>query len=460
MGDRRQKIQLELAFSDEPEGEAPRASGGRTESLVARPGTERPASTDHLMEEVCQRENLRKAYRRVKANKGSPGVDGMTVSELGDYLAAHGEEIRSELLGGTYRPQPVRRVEIPKPSGGKRKLGIPTVLDRFVQQAVLQVLQGLFEPTFSEHSYGFRPGRSAHQAVAQAQRYVAEGHGWVVDLDLDKFFDRVNHDRLMARIARRVGDKRLLRLIRGFLSAGVMEDGLERATEEGTPQGGPLSPLLSNIVLDELDWELERRGHRFVRYADDCNIYVRSERAGQRVMASVSTYITKKLKLEVNQEKSAVGEPWERKLLGFRFVGWGKVKRGIAPASLVRLKERVRGLTRRNRGISLEEMARQLGRYVAGWREYYGFCETPEVLKTLDAWIRRRLRSAVWRQWKHGYTRYAELRKLGVPEDPARIAASGSQGPWHASHSKGMQMGLNNGFFQALGLSSLWPGKR
>jgi len=306
-GRKRQNNQLELAFMAEGRGEPPRAASEGTELSMTKHDTESPASTEHLMEEVCQRENLKKALKRVRANKGSPGVDGMTVKELPDYLMEHWPMIRDQLLSGTYQPQPVKRVEIPKPGGGVRKLGIPTCLDRFIQQAVLQVLQEQWDPTFSEHSYGFRPGRSAHQAVAQAQQYVTQGYRWVVDIDLEKFFDQVNHDKLMGRVAKRVSDKRLLKLIRAFLNAGVMENGLVSPTDEGAPQGGPLSPLLSNLVLDDLDAELERRGHRFVRYADDSNIYVRSERAGHRVMESISQFITKKLRLRVNRGQECGG---------------------------------------------------------------------------------------------------------------------------------------------------------
>src|SRR5579863_65241 len=325
--DKQQNIQLELDFSPALTGETRTAGREETESSGAMNGTENPANTIRLMEEVCERENLKEALRRVKANQGSAGVDGMTVGGISDYLKQHWPAIREQLLNGTYEPKPVRRVEIPKPDGGVRKLGIPTVLDRFIQQAVMQVLQRQWDRTFSERSYGFRPGRSAHQAVAQAQQYIASGHGWCVDFDLEKFFDRVNHDKLMGQIAKRVEDKRLLKLIRAFLNAGAIENGLVSPSVEGTPQGGPLSPLLSNLVLDELDRELERRGHRFVRYADDCNIYVRSERAGQRVMESITQFITQKLKLKVNESKSAAAQPQERKFLGFSFTAGPEVKR-------------------------------------------------------------------------------------------------------------------------------------
>src|SRR6059058_4807721 len=357
MSDKRQKNQLVLAFTEEGRSEAPKASQEGTESLTAKCETERPASHEQLMEEVCERENCRQAYKRVKANKGSPGIDGMKVGELSGYLKQHWPSIREQLLRGTYQPRPVRRVEIPKPDGGVRKLGIPTVLDRFIQQAVMQVLQRRWDRTFSNHSYGFRPGRSAHQAVAQAQQYIAAGYCWCVDLDLEKFFDRVSHDKLMARIATRISDRRLLKLIRAFLKAGVMEGGLVSPVDEGTPQGGPLSPLLSNIVLDEFDRELERRGLRFARYADDCNIYVRSRRAGERVMESMTRFITTKLKLKVNAQKSAVARPWERKFLGFSFTFNREPKRRIAPKAMLRFKEKVRELTGRTRGVKVEEMA-------------------------------------------------------------------------------------------------------
>jgi RNA-directed DNA polymerase len=317
--DKQQNIQMALDFSSALTGVARGVAGEETESPVATSGPESPARTNRLMEEVCERENLKEALRRVKGNKGSAGVDGITVSQLTDYLKQHWPVIREQLLNGTYEPKPVRRVEIPKPDGGVRKLGIPTVLDRFIQQAVMQVLQRQWDSTFSEHSYGFRPGRSAHQAVAQAQQYIVAGYSWVIDLDLEKFFDRVNHDKLMGQIAKRVEDKRLLKLIRAFLNAGVMENGLVSPSVEGTPQGGPLSPLLSNLVLDELDRELDRRGHRYLRYADDCNIYVRSQRAGQRVMKGVTRFITNRLKLKVNETKSAVARPQERKVSRIQF---------------------------------------------------------------------------------------------------------------------------------------------
>lgn len=455
MSGKRQKNQLVLAFLAEDRGEAPRAAEEGTESFVAKRRTESLAIGEELMEEVCERENCKQALARVKANKGSAGVDGMTVEQLPEHLKQHWPAIREQLLSGTYRPQPVRRVEIPKPDGGMRKLGIPTVLDRFVQQAVMQVLQRRWDRTFSEHSYGFRLGRSAHQAVKQAQQCMAEGYRWVVDLDLEKFFDRVNHDKLMAKLAERVSDKHLLKLIRAFLRAGVMENGLVSPVDEGTPQGGPLSPLLSNIVLDEFDREVERRGLRFARYADDCNIYVRSRRAGSRVMESLARFITTKLKLKVNAQKSAVARPWERKFLGFSFTSEGAPRRRIAPKAVDRFKERVRELTGRTRGVSVERMAEDLSRYLRGWIGYFGKCETPSVLQGLERWIRHRLRSMVWKQWKRGTVRFAELRKRGVGRDLAAQTAGSAHGPWRLANSPALSLALPNAYFDSLGIPRL-----
>src|SRR5246500_1177056 len=452
--DQQQNIQMQLDFSSAPTGEARDAGRVESESPVATSGTENPASTNRLMEAVCERENLKAALKQVKANKGSPGVDGMTVVGIKDYLKQHWPAIREQLLNGTYEPKPVRRGEIPKPDGGVRNLGIPTVLDRFIQQAVMQVLQRRWDRTFSEHSYGFRPGRSAHQAVAQAQRYIAEGYGFCVDLDLEKFFDRVNHDKLMGQIAKRFEDKRLLKLIRAFLNAGVMENGLVSLSVEGTPQGGPLSPLLSNLVLDELDRELERRSHRFVRYADDCNIYVRSEKAGRRVMESISRFITQKLKLKVNEAKSAVARPQERKFLGFSFTAGPDVKRTIAPKSLDRFKQRIRDITRRAKGVSIKTTMEELATYMRGWRGYFGFCQTPEVLIALTRWVRLRLRAALWRQWKTPRRRRTALIALGVSGELRDTAGSG-RGPWHIARSKALSVGLSNAHFKSLGLLSL-----
>jgi RNA-directed DNA polymerase len=452
MSDKRQKNQLVLAFTEEGRSEAPKASQEGTESRTAKCETERPASHEQLMEEVCERENCWQAYKRVKANQGSPGIDGMKVGELSGYLKQHWPSIREQLLRGTYQPQPVRRVEIPKPDGGVRKLGIPTVLDRLIQQAVMQVLQRSWDPTFSEHSHGFRPKRSAHQAVAKAQQYIAAGHRWVVDLDLEKFFDRVNHDKLMAAIARRVTDKRVLRLIGAFLKVGVLENGLVSPAEEGTPQGGPLS------VLDELDRELERRKHRFVRYADDCNIYVRSQRAGQRVMTNITRFLTRRLKLTVNEAKSAVARPIARKFLGCSFSNHKEPKRRIAPKVLLRCKQKIRELTRRTRGISLEQMLKELTAYLRGWKSYFGFCQTPALLNALDKWIRHRLRSMLWKQWKRGSTRYGKLRQLGVGKDLAAPTAGSPHGPWRLANSPALSSALPLAYFDSLGLPRLFDG--
>jgi RNA-directed DNA polymerase len=465
MSVRRQNNQLQLAFPADPRSEAERAAGEGTEAFTAeRPptrgptrGSESPADSQRLMEATCEPDNLRRALKRVCANGGGPGVDGMTVTQLPGYLKAHWPTIREQLLDGAYRPQPVKRVEIPKPGGGVRQLGIPTVLDRFIQQAMLQVLQPIWEPTFSERSYGFRPNRSAHQAVAQAQAYIAEGRPWVVDIDLEKFFDRVNHDMLMARVARKVSDKRALKVIRAYLNAGVMENGLVSQAEEGTPQGGPLSPLLSNIVLDDLDKELEKRGHAFVRYADDCNIYVRSERAGQRVMEGVTDFITRKLRLKVNSEKSAVDRPSRRKFLGFSFTAGKQPKRRIAPQSVKRFKARVRELTRRTRGVDARRMIEELAVFLRGWIGYFGFCQTPSVLRELDSWIRRRLRAVAWKQWKRGRTRFRELTRRGVSRDMAAIAAAMCQNPWRASKHGALHTALPNALWIRLGLPTLTP---
>ena len=455
MSDKRQQNQLVLAFAEMSRSEAPRDSDEGIETLMAKREAESMANRKQLMEAVCERKNCKQALARVKRNKGSAGIDGMTVEQLPAYLKQHWPTIREQLLSGTYKPQPVKRVEIPKPDGGVRKLGIPTVLDRFIQQAVMQVLQRGWDRTFSAHSYGFRPGRSAHQAVSKAQQYIADGYGWVVDLDLEKFFDRVNHDKLMAKLARRISDKRMLKLIRAFLRAGVMEGGLESPVEEGTPQGGPLSPLLSNIVLDELDRELERRGHRFVRYADDCNIYVRSQRAGERVMKSVSEFITRELKLKVNEQKSAVARPRQRKFLGFSFTWQREPKRRLAPKAIARFKQRVRELTRRTRGVKVETMVAQLSPYLQGWRGYFGFCQTPTVLRSLEEWLRRRLRSVVWKQWKSARVRFAELSKRGVSKDLAAKTAGSAHGPWRLSNSPALSIALPNAYFASLGLTPL-----
>ena len=458
----RQKIQLELALDERAAGEARSHRAQGTEACAADAAIESPPMTagpvpgrGPTMEAIVERDNLRKALARVQRNKGAPGVDGMSVEALAVHLKDHWPTIRAQLLEGAYEPQPVRRVEIPKASGGMRPLGVPTALDRFIQQAAMQALQAEWDGTFSASSYGFRPERSAHQAVRAAQALLASGHGIVVDIDLEKFFDRVNHDILMGLVAKRVTDKRVLRLIRSFLISGVFEGGLVCPIDEGTPQGGPLSPLLSNLMLDELDKELERRGHNFVRYADDCNIYVRSRRAGERVMASVEAFLGRRLKLKINREKSAVAAPQQRKFLGFSFTGDTPPKRRIAPQALERFKRRVRSMTRRTRGSSLGQVAKTLARYLIGWRGYFGFCETPLTLRGLDSWIRRRLRSLVWKQWKTGVTRYAALRRRGLTHDQAATAAGSAHSAWRLSRSQPLHKALPNALFTRLGLVSL-----
>jgi RNA-directed DNA polymerase len=452
----RQKKQVELSLGTGMRGEAPKTAAQEAEARAARTDIEgRAVPLGPLMEAIVERSNLKKALAQVKRNKGAPGVDDMGVDALVAHLKEHWPTIRAQLLDGTYKPQPVRRVEIPKATGGIRPLGIPTALDRFIQQAVMQVLQADWDRTFSAHSYGFRPQRSAHQAVARAQALIAAGHDVVVDIDVEKFFDRVNHDILMGLIAKRVSDKRILKLIRGFLTAGVLADGLVSPTEEGTPQGGPLSPLLSNLMLDVLDKELEKRGHHFVRYADDCNIYVRSQRAGERVMAGIEQFLAKRLKLRVNKAKSAVARPSVRKFLGFSFTSESQPRRRIAPQAIDRFKARVRELTRRTGGASPEQIVKELSRYLIGWRGYFGFCQTPSVLRALEQWIRRRLRAIVWKQWKRGRTRYAELRRRGVGRDLAAQAAGSPHGPWRLSNSPALAIALSNFFLASLGLPSL-----
>jgi RNA-directed DNA polymerase len=452
----RQKNQLELAFPETGTGEARDRPGAGTEAGAANAASESLAArAGPCMEAIVDRDNLRKALAQVRRNKGAPGIDGMSVDALALHLKDHWPELRAQLLEGAYKPQPVRRVDIPKASGGTRPLGIPTVLDRFIQQAVMQVLQAAWDGGFSASSYGFRPARSAHHAVAAAQAFIASGHRIVVDIDLEKFFDRVNHDILMGLVAKRVSDPRILRLIRGFLTAGVLEGGLVGPIDEGTPQGGPLSPLLSNLMLDELEKELERRNHRFVRYADDCNIYVRSARAGERVMASVERFLDRRLKLKVNTQKSAVAPPHRRKFLGFSFTNEKTPRRRIAPQAVVRFKERVRVLTMRTRGASLAQIAKELSLYLKGWRGYFGFCETPSVLRSLDQWIRRRLRSIVWKQWKRGRTRFAELRRRGVGHDLAAQTAGSAHGPWRISNSPALAIALPNAFLASIGLASV-----
>jgi len=415
--------------------------------------TRERALTGNLMERVCERENLNRAYKRVKANKGSPGIDGMTVGELYDWLKKHGEELIAALLGGSYEPRPVLGKEIDKPGGGKRRLGIPTVADRLVQQAILQVLEGIVDPTFSERSYGFRRGRNAHQAVKEAAGYVAEGRAIVVDIDLEKFFDRVNHDMLMARLARQVSDKRLLRIVRRFLEAGMMWDGVCLERYEGTPQGGPLSPLLANLLLDDLDKELEKRGHRFCRYADDCNIYVRTLQAGERVMASVAQFLEERLRLQVNREKSAVAFVEERQFLGYRILRDGRL--GIAPRSLERAKRRIREITRRNRGISLERMIGELNSFLTGWVTYFRYAACKAHLRRLDKWIRRKLRCVRLKQRKRAKPIADFLQSLGVSRGSAWMLALSGKGWWRKSGTTQAHQAMDIAWFNAQGLVSL-----
>jgi group II intron reverse transcriptase/maturase len=408
------------------------------------------------MEEVVERGNAKAALKRVRQNKGSPGVDGMTVDELPEYLVEHWEAIREQLLAGTYRPRPVKRQEIPKSGGGVRELGIPTVLDRLVQQAVLQVLQPRFDPTFSEHSHGFRPGRRAHDAVCEAQRYIQEGRRVVVDVDLEKFFDRVNHDVLMGKLAGRIEDKRMLGLIRRYLEAGVMVTGVVVERVEGTPQGGPLSPLLANVLLDEVDKELEKRGHAFVRYADDCNVYVRSKRAGEDVMKTLRR-LYGRLRLRVNEAKSAVARPWDRKFLGYSFwVAPGrKVKRRVAPKALEAMKDRVREITARNGGRSMTRVIEELRSYLTGWKVYFRLAETPRILSDLDEWIRHRLRLAQLKQWKRGTTVYRELRARGVPGHVAAMAALFARSWWRVAGHRALQIALPMSYYDRTGVPRL-----
>ncbi len=435
-------------------GVKPLGTDQRVEQSPARDEGQSNAGVG-LWEQVWERQNLLRALQRVESNRGAPWVDGMTVEELRPYLINHWLEIREALDGGRYRPSPVRRVGIPKPDGGERQLGIPTVVDRFIQQAIAQVLTPLFEPHFSPHSYGFRPGRSAHGAMKQAQGYVQEGYDWVVDIDLEKFFDRVNHDMLMARVARVVKDKRVLKLIRAYLESGVMVNGVVMETEEGTPQGGPLSPLLSNIMLDDLDKELEKRGHKFVRYADDCNIYVKTRRAGERVMGSVVQFLEKKLKLKVNRQKSKVDRASKVKFLGFSFYKYrGEVRIRVATKSLQRFRWRLRRLTRRTRSGKLEEVIREVNQYVRGWIGYFRLADTPSVFDGLDSWIRRRLRQMVWKRWKRGRTRYRALVALGVPRERAALGAVGTS-PWRMSRTPVVKEAMSNAYWQKLGLEGI-----
>lgn len=408
-----------------------------------------------MMERVLERENMQAAYQRVMANKGAPGVDGLTVSGLKVWLIERWPVVKEDLLNGKYQPQAVRKVEIPKPQGGVRTLGIPTVVDRLIQQALHQVLSPIFEPGFSASSYGFRPGRNAQQAVEAARQYVAEGKRWVVDMDLEKFFDRVNHDILMSRVARKVEDKRVLKLIRRYLEAGLMDGGMETVRTEGTPQGGPLSPLLSNILLDDLDRELERRQLSFCRYADDCNIYVGSKVSGERTMRAMTAFLERRLKLKVNAEKSAVARPWARKFLGYSITWHKEPKLKVAPQSRKRFMDKIRKLMRVSRGKSLEQAIAALNPVLRGWLQYFRLVEVKTILEDLDGWIRHRLRCLVWRQWKSPRTRAHNLMKLGITADKAWRSATDRRGPWWHGSARDMHQAYPNKTFDQMGLVSL-----
>jgi len=411
---------------------------------------------EKLLEEILDSENLNLAYKRVKANKGSHGVDGMKVDELLPYLIKHGKEIKQSILEGKYTPQPVRRVEIPKPDGGVRLLGIPTVLDRMIQQAIAQVLNRIFDPSFSKSSYGFRPGKGAHQAIMAAREHIKQGNNWVVDIDLEKFFDKVNHDKLMSLVARKVRDKRVLKLIRKYLESGIMLNGVKVKNEEGTPQGGPLSPLLANIMLDELDKELERRGHKFCRYADDCNIYVKSKKAGQRVMESITRYIEQELKLKVNKNKSAVDRPSKRKFLGFSFyIKEGEVRNFIHKKPIERFKDKVRAITSRSNGRSMEWRKEKLNQLITGWVNYFKIADMKNTARELDGWIRRRLRMCYWKQWKKVKTKHDNLVRLGINDVKAWEYANTRKGYWRISNSQILATSITNEYLEKEGFLSL-----
>jgi len=438
----------------EGRGRNPREYGSGASSVTATKEYSHPEQQS-LMEAVVGRENMLAAYKRVRANKGVPGVDGMSVNDVWGYCTLNWARIKEELLDGRYEPQPVLGVEIPKPGGGVRQLGIPTALDRLIQQALHQVLSPIFNPHFSGSSYGFRPGRSAHQAVLKAREHAAAGKRWVVDMDLEKFFDRVNHDVLMARVARKVKDKRVLVLIRRYLQAGLMQGGIASKRKEGTPQGGPLSPLLSNILLDDLDKELERRGHAFCRYADDCNIYVQTKRSGERAMASITRFLTERLKLRVNADKSAVDRPWKRKFLGYSMTWHTQPRLKVAPSVVKRLKQAVREEFRRGRGRSLKKTIDTLAPKLRGWMNYFKLAEVKGVFEELDMWIRRRLRNILWRHWKRPYARARNLIRRGLTEERAWKSAINGRGPWWNSGASHMNQAFPKKYFDSLGLVSL-----
>ena len=408
-----------------------------------------------LMSQILSRENMLQALKRVEKNKGSHGVDMMPVQNLRQHIVENWLTIKEQILMGTYKPQPVRRVEIPKPDGGVRLLGIPTVTDRLIQQAVAQVLSRIYDPTFSNHSYGFRPNRSAHDAIREAKGFIREGYRWVVDMDLEKFFDKVNHDRLMGTLAKRIHDKPLLKLIRKYLQSGVMINGVVMDTNQGTPQGGPLSPLLSNIVLDEFDKELEKRGHKFVRYADDCNIYVRTQRAGRRVMKSIRTFIEKKLRLKVNEKKSTVDRPWNCKFLGFSFTNNKEPKIRIAKQSIKRMKGKIREITSRSKPFPMELRIQKLNRYLIGWCGYFALADTKSIFEQLDGWIKRRLRMCLWKNWKKPSTKERNLVQLGVPKWRAHEWGNTRKSYWRISKSPILHRTLGNSYWSHLGLKSL-----
>lgn len=459
-----------LVESKNPENKSNLKDENRVEDLIAsckgnndsstNQISERPNFKLELMEEVLDQSNLNAAFKRVRKNKGSAGVDGMSVDELSDYLKKNGQTIRTQLLSGNYKPMPVKRVEIPKPDGGVRLLGIPTVLDRFIQQALAQVLQNGYDKTFSDFSFGFRPNRSAHQAILKAQAYQNEGYKFVVDIDLEKFFDRVNHDKLMGKLRKDIQDKRVLKLIRAYLNAGIMDNGIITIPEEGTPQGGPLSPLLSNIVLDDFDRELKKRGHKFVRYADDCNIYVKTSRAGDRVMKSVREFIEKKLKLKVNEKKSKVDKPSKRKFLGFSFFeSKGVTMRLIAPESIKRFKNKIREITRPTRRIKFTDLIDQLKVFLRGWKGYFVHTQSTIIFNDLDKWIRHRLRSFIWHQWPKVRTRYKMLVKFGINHDLAMRSAASGKGAWRISSGPAMHTAFPTKYFDKFQLPRLYTAK-